>query len=207
MYLIYTCKWHDSASEMGYRLIKVKVLNVVYSAFLSAYAKIGGGRHYYYILQDSDSTRISRIVELNWVAQVFCVAAIVSGKVSVALLIYRIQAPNKWRTRFLIFCSTSSIVLVCILIIFFFTQCSPPKALWIPSAGHCNNTKEPIYFGLVAARMKDCLTARLKLTRATAYWAIMDAALALTPVTIIWNLKLSKKRKVGLSLILGLGLL
>ena len=42
---------------------------------------------------------------------------------------------------------------------------------------------------------------------ATGYLAFMDLSLALLPVTIIWNLQMTVKKKAGLGLILGLGVL
>ena len=39
------------------------------------------------------------------------------------------------------------------------------------------------------------------------YLAFLDIALALLPVTIMWNLQLSLKKKVGLCAIMGLGVL
>lgn len=45
------------------------------------------------------------------------------------------------------------------------------------------------------------------LTRSAGYWAFLDFALAIIPVDIIWKLQLSRKKKVGLSLLLSAGIL
>ena len=37
--------------------------------------------------------------------------------------------------------------------------------------------------------------------------AFIDLALALLPITIMWNLQLSLKKKVGISAVMGLGVL
>ena len=39
------------------------------------------------------------------------------------------------------------------------------------------------------------------------YLAFLNLALALLPITIIWNLQLSLKKKVGLCAVMGLGVL
>lgn len=41
----------------------------------------------------------------------------------------------------------------------------------------------------------------------TAYGTFMDFVLALMPITIVWNLKMSLKKKVGVCLLLGLGVM
>ena len=45
------------------------------------------------------------------------------------------------------------------------------------------------------------------LNRSAGYWAFLDFALAIIPVDIIWKLQLSRKKKVGLSLLLSAGIL
>lgn len=39
-----------------------------------------------------------------------------------------------------------------------------------------------------------------------AYGALLDVVLALMPITIIWKVKLSLKKKLGLCILLGLGM-
>ena len=45
------------------------------------------------------------------------------------------------------------------------------------------------------------------LLRTTGYFAVVDLFLALLPITIIKDLQVSRKRKIELSAILGLGIL
>lgn len=51
------------------------------------------------------------------------------------------------------------------------------------------------------------LCSPAKLTSFEGYSAFVDFALALFPITIVWDLKLSMKKRVGLSVLLGLGVL
>ena len=154
---------------------------------------------------------MSLIIELSWVGQVFTVSAICIGKVSVALLIYRIQAPNKWRTRFLIFSSVTSIMVTIVLITLFFAQCTPAKALWEPSAGHCWSSDVITTYGIFAGSTTIPLHERvngLLIMHAFLGWAaLMDMCLALLPITIIWPLHLSLKKRTILAFLLGLGVL
>lgn len=50
------------------------------------------------------------ISQLNWVSQTFCVFAMATGKVSVALLIGRLMGPSRWRKRFLYFLSITGLL-------------------------------------------------------------------------------------------------
>ena len=45
------------------------------------------------------------------------------------------------------------------------------------------------------------------LTRVAGWLAFIDLALALLPITIMWNLQLSLEKKFGISAIMGLGVL
>ena len=51
------------------------------------------------------------------------------------------MSPNRWRRWVLYFLAISTFIAACIVIIFIFAQCSPPKTLWIPTAGTCWNPK------------------------------------------------------------------
>ena len=45
------------------------------------------------------------------------------------------------------------------------------------------------------------------LTRVAGWLAFIDLALALLPITIMWNLQLSLEKKIGISAVMGLGVL
>lgn len=124
------------------------MLTIVFSALFTAYAASGGARHIFYL--NSDPPQKSFVLKLNWVSQVFSIAGIASGKVSVALLIYRIQAPCKRRTWFLIFCSISSVLIGVGLVVSLMAQCSPPEALW-NGGGKCWDPEKVNTFDVVGA--------------------------------------------------------
>ena len=83
------------------------------------------------------SAQLEETTMINWVSQTFCIMAIATGKVSIAILMGRLMSPSRWRKWVLYILSISSMMAACIIIIFIFAQCSPPKALWILSAGKC----------------------------------------------------------------------
>ncbi|KAF6220469.1 hypothetical protein HO133_002901 [Letharia lupina] len=160
-------------------------LTITYSVFFTLYAAKGGARHFMYLTP----AQVEETTLFNWVSQTFCIMAIATGKISVAILMGRLMAPNRWRKRILYFLSISAFIAACIFIISIFAQCSPPKALWIPSPGKCPHPK----------KIND-------LDVALACWFVfVDFALAIFGITMIWNLQLNKRKKAGLSALLGLG--
>lgn len=128
-----------------------QILAFVFSALFTAYALAGGARHVFYL--DPHPAQKSHVLELNWVSQTFCIAAFATGKVSVALLIYRLQGPSRKRTWFLIFCAVSSILMAFGLIYSLMGQCSPPSALWVPGTGKCWDAKKVNNFDVAGACM------------------------------------------------------
>ena len=114
-----------------------KILTLTFTILWTIYATIGGGRHIFYLTTDQWYS----LTKINWISQPFCVMAIASGKVSVAYLILRLQAPCKWRTGLLYFIAVSSVVFGVVDCIITFAQCSPTYALWTANVtGSCWST-------------------------------------------------------------------
>ena len=101
---------------------------MIFSIFWTIYAVNGYARHAFYLSPHA----ISEAVKISWVSQSFCILSIASGKVSVAFLIQRIQAPCRWRTWLLWFISISVSVSGVIAVILVYLQCTPYYALWNP---------------------------------------------------------------------------
>lgn len=110
---------------------------IAFSSVLSVYAHKGGAAHRF----DLQPAQVPQLTELNFVSQAFQVMSVAMGKVSVALLIYRLQPPTQWRTWLLGFLSTSSLIIAVLVIIIFFVQCRPTSALWRPGTGTCWDQK------------------------------------------------------------------
>lgn len=111
------------------------VFAIISSSLFTGYACNGGTKHIF----DVPPAPIPKITELNYLSQGFCMLALSTGKVSVALLIYRLQAPCRWRTWVLALLSASSCVIALLGIALFLAQCTPLKALWTPGIGTCWN--------------------------------------------------------------------
>lgn len=110
---------------------------VVVSSMVTAYVLSGGAKH----SSDIPRAQIPKVTKLNYITQAFNIMGSSTGKISAALLIYRLQAPSKWRTWVLVILSTLSFILSILVIIMFLAQCSPPRALWTPNAGTCWNPR------------------------------------------------------------------
>ena len=167
-------------------------------------------------MNPAQAIKASRI---NWITQPVAIYALASGKISVALLIWRIMGRSKWRKAFLLYGAMIANVVVCtIAIILTFVQCRPVAALWDPELvvmgkGTCWPPKRQVYFSIFVGSMSDSfhrvITQLLLLTQPNpvGYLAFLDLALALLPITIMWNLQLSLRKKVGICAIMGLGVL
>ena len=176
------------------------------SCTISVYTSFGGTKHVF----DLQPTQISSAMEWNLISLVFCIGSISTGKISVALLIYRLQSPSRWRTWLLWFLSVSSVVVAVLIVGLEFAQCTPARKLWIPTLdGSCWDPKK-INNWDIAGSCKSCghvcsqVTVLISLP---GYWALEDLLLAAIPVTFLWNLKMSTGKKLALCTLLGLGLL
>ena len=87
-----------------------------------------------------------QVTEINWINQPFAVLAIATSKVSVALLILRLQGPCKWRTYLLYFLAISIWTYAAAIVVVVFTQCRPYTALWTEQ-GVCMPAQDFVYIG------------------------------------------------------------
>ncbi|KAJ4414296.1 hypothetical protein N0V82_008025 [Gnomoniopsis sp. IMI 355080] len=135
----------------------------------------------------------AKFAKWSWIVQPFGIMTLVPGKISVVLLLQRLMPPNTrwWRVFLWVNMAILTIVMVVASIISF-AQCDPPRALWeqVPNA--------------------KCWDPNLQADWATfgsAYSSFLDFVLALFPVMIVWDLKLSRRKKIALSVLLGFGIL
>ncbi|MCJ1428133.1 hypothetical protein MMC29_006041 [Sticta canariensis] len=116
-----------------------------------------------------------------------------TAKISVAFTMLRIiSSANVWRKRFLYFCIGSTFLISATAAILTFVQCNPPRALWtfVPGAT-CWDPRVQSNYSIFTA----------------SYNSFMDLSLALLPITIIWKLHMPAQKRVGLCILLGLGVL
>ncbi|KAF7511805.1 hypothetical protein GJ744_003536 [Endocarpon pusillum] len=165
---------------------------IVYLAGLvlcTVYVVNGGGRHLYYLKPDE----IVTVMKYNLICQPFGVMASALGKVSVAFLVLRLIGPTTvWRRRFLYSNAMLFMLLSILSFVLFFAQCTPLRATWEPVPGaRCWNPTVTTTYGIFQS----------------AYGTVLDFILAFMPITFIWRLKLSVKKKLGLCILLGLGVI
>lgn len=99
----------------------------------TVYSDLGGTS--YTPLDPSTAVAVAR---LNWISQAWCILGLMFGKLGVAALILRLQAPAKWRTILIWTMCTILVIWDVIAVILIFAQCQPTEALWNPTVeGHC----------------------------------------------------------------------
>ncbi|KAI5864894.1 hypothetical protein GGS23DRAFT_604347 [Durotheca rogersii] len=165
------------------------VMNTTTLSLCTVLVHYGLGRHIYYI----PVNHLSEMKRWNWVVQPFGILTLPVGKISVVLLLERLVGHTSTRLRWFLWANmalfTASMVASSILN---FAQCNPPRALWSDVPGAV------------------CLHPTIQANYATftcAYSSFLDFVLALVPVTFVWKLRMSTRRKIGLCILLGMGVL
>ncbi|EEA23150.1 hypothetical protein TMatcc_002011 [Talaromyces marneffei ATCC 18224] len=116
-------------------------------------------------------------------------------KLGVTALLIRILNPTRRFTIFLwvLVGSMSLIIFGCVFILF--AQCSPTRAVWTPAI-----------HDLPGVRCWDPSVLAYYSIGAGALSAFLDLFLAIYPATVLHRLQMNRKKKLGLMLILGMGI-
>ncbi|KAI9674002.1 MAG: hypothetical protein M1822_009579 [Bathelium mastoideum] len=165
------------------------ILFAVTMSLCSVLVHYGLGRHIEFVPLDQQA----EVLKWNWLVQPFGIMTLPMGKISVSLLLLRLMSPQtNWRKAILWGNMVTYTIFMALAAIFSFVQCDPPQALWedMPNT-KCWNPKVQANWAIAGS----------------AYGAFLDFLLVLMPVTIVWNLQLSLKRKSALCILLGLGVL
>ena len=142
---------------------------------------------------DIDPTKISEVIKVNYIMQAVGLSSFSFGKAAVGCLILRLLGPEQKWSRIAIWVTICMTFLLNLLnTIFTFVQCDPPRALWEPMIPKkCwDPTVQPHFALFVAAEN-----------------ILADVVLALLPITFLWQLNMSRRKRVNLSILLALGLL
>lgn len=156
------------------------------SAFTSVAVDYGHGKHVQTLSQhQAEQVRL-------WTFAAFMPGVLVLGlpKVAVVTLLNRLLNPSKWHRRFLwgmvIWCLLSNLATIGTLA----GQCTPTRAMWnfdmVPT---CVNPDHIIGFSIYSG----------------AYNAFVDIYLAVYPAIVLFKLQMKMKKKIVLSLALGIG--
>jgi len=132
-------------------------------------------------------------VKWVWIGQYVAIFAIGFGKIAVIALLFRIQANrHALRSIFLHFIWASNTAINITQVALLVHQCDPPAKLWnngLP--GICDERIRAEYSGFFQG----------------SWSAASDLALAIYPITIFWKLSVSWKRKIGLCVLMGGGII
>ncbi|QSZ29483.1 hypothetical protein DSL72_003997 [Monilinia vaccinii-corymbosi] len=165
-------------------------LFISYGGLVTYEWKLGGFRHLYYLLPEQEI----QVAKIHYIILVNVIFAYINGKAAVGFLVLRIMSGDStaWR-RWLVYGTMGLTALINILAcIITYVQCSPPRALWDTSIPHtCWDARYQIRFAMVTAA-ENCLA---------------DIVLAIVPASVIMNLNMDMKKRVNLSILLGLGLI
>ena len=135
--------------------------------------------------------------------------AVCMARVSVATLLLRIVGFSIWRRRVLYGCIASTFVIGSVFSIATFLQCSPPRALWTFTVPfHCWGPAARLSIQiLIPCESFQCAEGHLLLTQASGWNAVIDMCLAVLPVATFARLQMDKRKKAGLCILMGTGVL
>lgn len=158
---------------------------------LSIFCFSGGTRHIAYLSEDPKHTEY--LVKMNWIAQPLAICCLGTGKVAVAFLIVRLlNRTSVWRKWSLYTASALTVINTFVMILLTFIQCKNPAALWdeeVRSRTTCWDPRVQSSFSIYGASMH----------------AVMDFFLAFLPVTLVWGLKMTLRKRIALCGLLGCG--
>ncbi|KAH6645466.1 hypothetical protein BKA67DRAFT_664540 [Truncatella angustata] len=168
------------------------VLNIACSIATSMAAMQGLGRHLQYVLLYLDPNAAVQMVLDITIAQSFLIMGNCFGKMSFAVTLMRIIKDTElWTRGFLWFLIASMFIANALAVILLFAQCENPKAVWDKSVeSKCWPAGVYTQFALFVG----------------GYSGAVDIVLALLPWTILWNLQMKKREKLGVALAMSLGI-
>ncbi|KAJ5241792.1 uncharacterized protein N7469_000119 [Penicillium citrinum] len=141
-------------------------------------------------LSASDKTAA---IKWGWINQALSILATSLGKLSIVAFLQQIHGPeHRGRVIGLWALATSNLVVNVVTIAIIMTQCSPPGKLW--------NDKLQ---GSCSGRQRNEAIAYFQ----GSWSAFCDLALALYPIVFLWSVKLRMRVKIGLCVLMGLGVM
>lgn len=163
------------------------VCGVINMALISIAVSWGFGRH----LDSLEPTRSIQALKYDYIEQPFHVMSSCFGRISFALFLVEIIQINITRRRFLYSLMALQFAVNGSTAIIIMVQCRPVQALWNHKVeGDCWNPRVQEYYSFFQGSVN----------------VITDFILAVFPATFIWQLNMKRRRKIGLILVMGLGI-
>ncbi|KAL6233762.1 hypothetical protein BDW75DRAFT_251840 [Aspergillus navahoensis] len=157
-----------------------------YAAVCHAAADIGLGRHIQYVSENPQN--LIGVARYSSISQTLAILACALGKTSFAVTLLRIVI-DKWMSWLLWFIIITMNIVNLLTALFVFVKCEDPRSNWDPS--------------IVSKCWPDYVFTNYSLF-VGAYSGLQDFLLALLPWTIVWNLQMKKKEKMGVAFAMSL---
>ncbi|KAH1411909.1 hypothetical protein KXV95_001126 [Aspergillus fumigatus] len=180
-FMIHTTGWDD---WLMFLTLAIFIGSII---IVTLQDSVGGYRHLYYLDKDA----AVRALELNFILRGVHIIGYATGKASIGAFILRLIGRQnmwqKWVVWVLIIFTTLVNVLNCI---FNFVQCSPVQGNWDPRvSAKCWEKRAQLKFAYFMC--SENIAA--------------DAVLAIIPATFLFNMNLSLKKRINMTILLGLG--
>lgn len=167
--------------------------------------RAGFGRHIYYL----DAAQLIRFKKLNFVSGLFTNLIICLVKLSVALFLLRIGGLRRWLRHSLFTTIALLISSTVATIVIIFVQCRPIAGIWDPTIALTANCLPTSALTIVSycstGSIPKSLQLLLMLTFSIAMSILTDFLCAILPWQIIGDLHMSRRTKISVVLLLGLG--
>lgn len=168
------------------------VLAIITTVIVTLEVHYGVGRHAAYLTVP----HLVKAVQMIWLTAPFSTMSACFGKISIALLLMRIDDRNRSYRIFLWCLIVLLFVVNLLLTIITFAQCTPVYFLWdrlaepnVSYHGSCWNPNVQKNYGYFQG----------------AFSSFSDLVLALFPILIVWKLQMETRLKIGLAGVMGLG--
>jgi hypothetical protein len=194
--------WYSLLHQMSkQKLIPLQVLQIIYSAFVSAGTKYGVGRRFNDI---GNPDAYFKAVELEVYSQVAGLLLIGVGKCAVGIFLLRIVR-NRFQKTFIwaFLAGTVGITLFSSIVVV--VQCDPVESTWdkrIQGTCWIDFAKVGLTVGCKYPRC--CTSSSLTLV---AWFVAADFCFAILPWFVIWELNMKRKEKITVACGLSLGIL
>ncbi|KAL3446624.1 hypothetical protein BJX65DRAFT_112164 [Aspergillus insuetus] len=159
-----------------------------YAAVCHAAADVGLGMHIQAVLQNPNN--LIAVARFSSISQTLAIMSCALGKTAFAVTLLRIVV-ERWMKYLLWFIIITMNTVNTLAALFVFVQCKDPRTNWDPSiVSECWPTDVFTNYSLFVG----------------AYSGAQDFLLALLPWTIVWNLQMRKKEKIGVAFAMSLGI-
>ncbi|RYO85357.1 hypothetical protein DL764_009183 [Monosporascus ibericus] len=166
------------------------VLQVFYLGFIHAACAWGLGKPAPALMADLNSFIV--VQKWSWVSTTFATLVSVLARISIALLFVRIFGAKLWLKYFFTICTTLITLNGVLTIVFSWVAVRPVQAIWNPLID--SNRWDPRISGYTAFVLQ-------------VFYAFSDLTYVLFPVIIVWRRNMSMGRRVGLIIVMTLGLI